>query len=326
MKKALVMFATAVMALGMTAATFAADYKVGLSIDSVDSGFWIANFAALKAKAEEMGVEIVETVAGGDANKQNQDVSDLISQGCQAVIIAAVDSAAIETALQECAEAGVYSIMDNRPCTGETMPDAQVVADNYQMAYDEMTWLIEYAEKEGITFDNAVMCIGSLGDENAIQRYDGYTKAIEDHPGVVTVAVEVNTEWDVQKCLEGVQNALQSNPDIDLIIMPSDSQFTPVQSALEQVGKWAKIGEENHVACISFDGDPTGMQMMKDGYNWADAAQGASYEGELCVETAVKLIDGEELEEVNVIDPGIICNLENFEEIKEDIWSWGDVK
>ena len=42
-----------------------------------------------------------------DANKQNDQISDLIAQGCQAVIIAAADSAAIEVAIDECADAGV---------------------------------------------------------------------------------------------------------------------------------------------------------------------------------------------------------------------------
>lgn len=327
MKKLIALVLVCMFAL--TALPFASaesGYTIGLSLDAVDSGFWIANFGALYDKAEELGVTVIETVAGGDANLQNQQVSDLIAKGCQAIIIAAADSTAIEVAIQECKDAGVYCIMNNRPVVGETLPDAQVVADNYQMAYDEMTWLINYATEQGITFDNCIMLIGSLGDENAVQRYNGYMDAINDNPGVVTVAVEINTEWDLEVCLSGLQNALQAVPDADLIVMPSDSQWTPVQSALEQVGKWAKIGEENHVACISFDGDSLGMQMMKDGYSWADAAQGASYEGALCVEIAVQLIEGETLEDVNVIDPGIICNLENFDEVKETVWSWSEVK
>lgn len=324
MKKLLTLVIALMLVLTMVPA-MAATYKVGLSMDDLNTEFWKGNYDAIYARAAEMDVEIVEAIAGGDANKQNEQISDLIAKGCKVIIIAAVDSAAIVSAIDECAEAGVKTIMDNRSCPDGT-PDATVVADNEQIAYDEMTWLISYAQKQGITFENAVMLIGDLGDQNAIQRRDGFQRAIDETPGVVNVAVEIPTEWDQQVALAGLQNALQANPDIDLIITPSDFLWTPIQSALEQAGKWAKIGEENHVAVISFDGDVNGMQMMKDGYNWANGAQGAIEEGHLCVEIAVKYLNGEEVTEAEMIDPGVVCNLENFEEVRETVWGWAGVK
>ncbi|MEA5067820.1 MAG: hypothetical protein VB067_02425, partial [Christensenellaceae bacterium] len=98
------------------------------------------------------------------------------------------------------------------------------------------------------------------------------------------------------------------------------------QSSLEQIGKWAKRGEENHVAVISFDGDVNGMQMLKDGYNWANAAQGAVGQGHMCVEAAVSLIKGETLTESDTIDPGIIATFENLDQVAALVWGWAGVK
>lgn len=301
-------------------------YLVGLSMDDLNTEFWQGNHKAIYERAAELGVEIIEAIADGDANRQNDQISDLIARGCKAIIMAPADSSAIEVAVQECKDAGVFSIMDNRNVAGNVVPDATVLSDNEQMAFDEMTWLIGYAQKQGMTFDNAIMLIGDLGDENAIQRKDGFKRAIDGTPGVVNVTIEIPTEWNQEVALAGLQNALQANPNVDLIITPSDFLWTPIQSALEQAGKWAKIGEENHVAVISFDGDVNGMQMMKDGYNWANAAQGAIQQGKMCVEIAKKLIDGETVDEKDMIDPGIICNLENFDEVKETVWGWAGVK
>ncbi len=325
MKKILTLVIALIMVLTMIPA-MAEGYTVGLSMDDLNTEFWQGNYNAIKAKAEELGVTIVEAIAGGDANTQNEQISDMIAKGCKVIIIAPKDSSAIEAAVQECQDAGVMTIMDNRNVAGNVTPDATVLSDNEQMAYDEMCWLIDYATREGITFDNAIMLIGDLGDENAIQRYNGYTRAIADNPGVVTVCAEIPTEWNQDVALAGLQNAFQANPDFDLIITPSDFLWTPIQAALEQVGKWGKIGEENHIPVISFDGDVNGMQMMKDGYNWANAAQGAVEQGEMCVEIAVKLLNGEEVTEADMIDPGIICNLENFDEVKESVWGWAGVK
>ena len=324
MKKILTLVIALIMVLTMIPAT-AEGLKVGLSMDDLNTEFWLGNYKAMHERAEELGVEIVEVIAGGDASKQNEQISDLIAKGCKVIIIAAVDSASIISAVEECAEAGVKTIMDNRSCP-DGNPDATVVADNEKMAYDEMCWLIDYAKRNDITFENAIMLIGNLGDENAVLRYNGFTKAIEENPGVVNVCVEIPTEWNQEVALAGLQNALQSNSDIDLIITPSDFLWTPIQSALEQAGKWAKIGEENHVAVISFDGDVNGMQMMKDGYNWANAAQGAIEEGHMCIDIAVAYLNGEEVGEADMIDPGIVCNLENFEEVRDLVWGWAGVK
>ena len=326
MKKALVLVLALIMALSVTVTASAAKYKVGLSMDDLNTEFWLGNYNAIYEKAKELDVEIVEAIANGDANVQNDQIADLIARGCQAVICAAADSAAIDVAIKECLDNNVYIIMDNRPTSGESVPSAQVLSDNQQMAYDEMTWLIGYAKAKGITFNNAIMLIGDLGDENAIQRYNGFTAAIKENPGVVNVAVEVPTEWNQEVALAGLQNALQAHPDVDLIITPSDFLWTPIQSALEQAGKWGKIGDANHVAVISFDGDVNGMQMMKDGYCWADAAQGSITQGQMCVQAAVTLIDGGKLEAVDTIDPGIIANLENFDQVKETVWGWAGVK
>ena len=191
MKKILTLVIALVMVLTMIPAT-AEGLKVGLSMDDLNTEFWLGNYKAMHERAEELGVEIVEVIAGGDASKQNEQISDLIAKGCKVIIIAAVDSASIISAIEECAEAGVKTIMDNRSCP-DGNPDATVVADNEKMAYDEMCWLIDYAKRNDITFENAIMLIGNLGDENAVLRYNGFTKAIEENPGVVNVCVEIPT-------------------------------------------------------------------------------------------------------------------------------------
>ena len=111
---------------------------------------------------------------------------------------------------------------------------------------------------------------------------------------MINVVAEIPTEWNHEVALKGLQNALQANPDVNLVITPSDFLFPPIKSALEQVNKWAKIGQPNHVAIVSFDGDEVGMQYLKDGYSEVDAAQSAAGTGEQAIEWAVKLHQGRE--------------------------------
>ena len=159
MKKFLTLAIALIMALTMVSAS-AATYTVGLSMDDLNTEFWQGNYKAIYEKAAELDVEIVEAIAGGDANTQNEQIADMIAKGVKVIIIAPKDSSAIEAAIQECQDAGVKTIMDNRNTAGNVAADAAVLSDNEQMAYDEMTWLINYAKAQNVTFDNAIMLIG----------------------------------------------------------------------------------------------------------------------------------------------------------------------
>ena len=291
-------------------------YTIGVAMEDLNTQFWLSNYQAMKDHAAELGnVTLVEAIAGGDANLQNQQILDFIAQGVDAIICAPKDNAAIATAVEECNEAGIPIIMDNRPVVeGSCEPDAQVLSDNRSMAYEEMKWFIERAKADG----KCLMLIGNLGDGNAVERRDGYQAAVDEFgQGVVDIVVSVPTEWDHEVALSGLQSALAAYPDIDMMILPSDFLWEPVQTALTEAGKWAKKGEENHVVCISFDGDETGKQMLADGYCWADAAQSAALQGTTCVDTAIKLADGETLDSRDVKDSGLLVTFENFDEVKD---------
>lgn len=318
------LFATAIMASLMTgtgSTTILADdtYTIGVSMEDLNTQFWLSNYEAMKTHAEELGnVELVEAIAGGDANVQNEQIQDFIAQGVDAIICAPKDNAAIATVVEECNDAGIPIIMDNRPVVeGSCEPDAQVLSDNEQMAYEEMKWFIETAKAEGKSY-KCLMLIGNLGDGNAVERRDGYQAAIDEFgEGVVEVVVSVPTEWDHEVALSGLQSALAAYPEIDMMILPSDFLWEPVQTALTEAGKWAPKGEENHVVCISFDGDENGLKMVEEGYCWANAAQSAVLQGETCIDTAISLINGEELESRDIKDSGLLVTFENYEEVKD---------
>ena len=290
------------------------NYTIGVAIDTLDTQFWMANYQAIKDRAAELGnVTLVESIASADANVQNTQIQDFIAQEVDAIICMANDGAAIATAIDECNEAGIPIVMNNRPVVeGTADPDAQVLSDN-----EEMKWFIEKSKEENKSY-KCLMLIGDLGDGNAVERRDGYQKAVDEFgEGVVDIVLSVPTEWDHEVALAGLQSGLASNSDIDMMILPSDFLWEPVQTALTEVGKWAPIGEDNHVACISFDGDETGKQMMADGYCWADAAQSAALQGETCVDTAISLIKGESLPSRDIKDSGLLVTCDNFEEVKD---------
>src|SRR5512141_1670476 len=175
---------------------------VGLSMDSLESAFWIANEKAIKAQAAKDNVQLVEVIAEGDANKKNQQVENLIAQGVKAIIIAPKDGSAIEAAVQKAKDAKIPVIMDNRPVQGDIMPDLQVLSDNTTMANKVLQWFVDKAKKEGKTY-KALLLIGALSDQNAIERKAGHTAVLDANKDVIEVVAQVPSEWKQDVALAG---------------------------------------------------------------------------------------------------------------------------
>ena len=299
--------------------------KVGLSMDSLESAFWIANEKAIKAQAVKDNVQLIEVIAEGDANKQNQQIENLIAQGVKAIIISPKDGSAIEAAVQKAKDAKIPVLMDNRPVQGNIMPDLQVLSDNTAMANQALQWFVDKAKKEGKTY-KALLLIGALSDQNAIERKAGHMAVLDANKAVINVVAQVPSEWKQDVALAGIQNAFQANPDINLIITPSDFLLPPITSALQQIDKWKKIGEAGHIALVTFDGDENGMSALKNGYSEVDAAQSADGTGFILVDWAVKLANGEKPAKVNLLDPGKIATLDNKDTVWATIWGWAGAK
>lgn len=298
---------------------------LGLSYDSLESAWLVVNHTAVIEEAEKRGAKIVSVMAEGDAAKQNVQIENLIARQVDAILCFPKDSAAIVKSIKLCKAAGVPIVMINRSVSGDVLPDVQVIANNKAMGKNVLSAFAEIARREGKTY-KVVLLVGNLSDENAALRKAGHHEGISGNSDVFELLAEVPTEWNLDTALKGLQNALQANPDANLIVTPSDYLWPPIRSALEQNDRWAKIGEPNHFPVVSFDGDEVGMQYLKDGYNWADAAQDAYLEASLAVEWAFKLIEGEKPFNNIIYDEGQIVTVDNFEEIAPEVWSYSLLK
>ncbi|MFM8981484.1 MAG: sugar ABC transporter substrate-binding protein [Spartobacteria bacterium] len=298
---------------------------LGLSCDSLESAWLVMNQAEIVKEAKKNGAEVVTMIAEGDAAKQNVQIENLVARQVDAVLCIPKDSAAIVKSIRNCRNSGIPIVMINRSVSGNILPDAQIVANNQSMGEKVLQAFADRARREGKTY-NVVLLIGNLSDENAVLRKAGHQKAIAKNPDVFKVVAEVPTEWNLDTALKGLQNALQANPDANLIVTPSDYLWPPIRSVLEQRGRWAKIGGPNHFPVVSFDGDEVGMQYLKDGYSWGNAAQDALFEARLAVEWALKLIKGEKPPQNIIYDEGQIVTPENFPQEGPKVWSYSLLK
>jgi ABC-type sugar transport system substrate-binding protein len=288
------------------------EMKIGISMDAIESQFWAANQTAMKKALDAQGIKYVEVIAEGDAQKQNQQIDTLISQGVKAIIIAPKDGTTIVAAIKKCNTAGIPVVMDNRAAAAGAVVGCNVASDNKTMAAREMEWIAQKAKAAGKKY-TLLEFVGNLTDVNAVYRHEGVTEIVKKYPDVFTRVIEIPTEWKAENADSLGQAALQANPDINMIFTASDMLIPTVKSMLQKFNRWYPVSDPKHVTWATFDGAADAVNEIKAGYIDVVSVQDSPLQGELCVKNAIALARGEKVD-ANVYDPGFEVTTDNWKE------------
>lgn len=291
---------------------------VGVAFETLQTEYWVASFETLKAELAAKNIRVLEAVADGDSNRQLEQVQTFITRGVDGIILVPKDGTAAMPMVEAAAAANVPIVLYNRPPARKEGKAVAVVADNRSITRDTVKYLCGLAARTGKK-QKAVLLMGDLADLNAVGRRDGFDDAVKESPAAVEVVARVPTEWNQEKALAGLTNALQAHPDVGLVFTSSDFLFPSVVSALKTANKYHKVGEPGHVLLGGFDGDATAYQMLKDGYLDADGVQDMQFECAKAVEAVLKLKAGEPVPDL-IPDPGFVIHQQNLSELAPRMW------
>ncbi len=291
---------------------------IGVAFEILQTEYWVASLDAMRSELDRRGIGILEAVADGDANRQLEQVQNFIARRVDGIIVVPKDAKTVIPMIRAANGAGIPIVLYNRPADKTDARSAAVIADNYAIARATVEYMAEQARKSGRKH-KAMILIGDLGDINAIGRRDGFDDAIKSHADVIDVVARVPTEWNQEKALAGVTNALQANPDINFIFTSSDFLFPSIVAALKSVGKYRKTGEEGHVLLGGFDGDPTAYRMLLEGYLDADGVQDVYFESAQAVQAVLDMKAGKEVP-ATILDQGLVIHQGNLKEAAARMW------
>jgi inositol transport system substrate-binding protein len=291
---------------------------IGVSFDTLQTEYWVASMNTLKAELASRSAAVMEAVADNDANRQLEQVRNFVARKVDGIIIAPKDAQTVLPMIKAANRAGVPIVLYNRPPADNSGKSVTVVADNYAITKDTVTYLCEQAKGSGRKY-KALILIGDLGDINAVGRRDGFNDAVKGYADVVEVVAQIPTEWNQEKALAGMTNAMQAHPDIDFVFASSDFLFPSVASALKAAGRYKKVGEPGHVLLGGFDGDATAYRMLLDGYLDADGVQDLKFECAQSVQAVVDLKAGKDVPPV-IRDPGVVIHQGNLKDAAARMW------
>ncbi len=292
---------------------------IGVAFETLQTEYWVASIETIRAELKKRGFAMLEAIADGDANRQFEQVKSFITRGVDGIIIAPKDKHTVIPMIRAANKANIPIVLYNRPPAESDAKSVTVVADNYAITSATVEYMVGEARKTGRKH-KAMILIGDLGDVNSIGRRDGFYDVVKKYPDVIDPDIQgIPTEWNQEKALAGVTNALQAHPDISFIFTSSDFMFPSIVSALKKAGKYKKIGEEGHVILGGFDGDATAYQMLVDKYLDADGVQDMFFESEQAVQAIVDLKAGKEVPPI-IHDKGFVIHQGNLEEASKRMW------
>ncbi len=268
--------------------------KVGFSISTLANPFFTTMSDAATAKADELGVELTVVDAQDDSAKQMTDIEDLTVQGVDVVIVNPVDSDAITTSIESLNELEIPVITVDRAANGGKVT-SHIASDNVLGGKLAGEYAIELLGGSG----KVIILEGVPGASATIERGEGFEKAID---GKLEVLDKQVANFDRVEAMSVMEDLISANgDDINLVFAHNDEMALGAQEAL-------RFANMDDVFVIGFDATDDAKTSIKAGEMDATVEQQPALMGETAVETALKIANGEEIEETVPVEVTLVTS------------------
>jgi D-xylose transport system substrate-binding protein len=275
-----VLLATAMVALAGSMAFAQEGPTIGVSWSNFREERWKTDEAAIVAAIEAGGGTYVSADAQTSPTKQLADIESLITQGVDAIIILAQDSAAIGPALDAAEDAGIPVVGYDRLIDD---PRAfYITFDNVEVGRMQARAVLE-AAPEG----NYVMIKGSPVDPNADFLRGGQQEVLQEaiDSGAITIVAEAYTDdWQPANAQRNMEQILtQQDNAVDAVVASNDGTAGGVVAALTAQGM-------EGIPVSGQDGDMAALNRVAMGTQtvsvWKDSRELGRTAGEVAVQLA----------------------------------------
>ncbi|MDR3130830.1 MAG: substrate-binding domain-containing protein [Treponema sp.] len=255
---------------------------IGFSQATMASPFYVSHVEAAKARAGELGVELIVADANENVVKQNQDIADMLQRGIKVLIINAVDPDGAAPALDACARKKVPVVTVDRFLNGDA--GAVIGRDNVLMGQAVGNAIVAALGGKGKAQGKILEVMGSGGDRVQEARSKGFHNAVDSESGIVVVQTPY-CDYVRSKAAAAAQDIIQRHKDIVMIYGHNDDMALGALQVCEDAGL--------KVQCAGVDGLMEAVEAITRNRYLATSANDPFAFGRQAVETAVKIINGE---------------------------------
>ena len=285
MKKILAVLIATLMLLTMCSAAMAEEtVTIGYLLSDLSNQFFTTLEQGIKARCEELGIEVVGYDSGNDAANDMTNMEDLINLGVDIILYHPVDSDAGEAVVELANAAGIPVVTIDRGVNGGEVV-CHIASDNVYGAELAAQFIVELLGEEG----GAVAEVqGMAGASAATDRHTGFDNVMGAAENITVVSSQIGN-WDRTQAMTIMENVLTSNPEVKAVFCANDVMALGVVEACQANGR-------DDIIIVGFDADDDAIAAIQEGTMMGTIQQLPETMGVTGVDVALAYLAGEEVE------------------------------
>lgn len=232
--------------------------------------------------ARHPNVSLVVTDGNVDIAKQANDVSDLLSQEVDAVVMSPVESDGLVPAGNRVMQAEKPLVLLDRDIPSEKT--LFIGQSNITMARGVAEVLIERLNGQGRVLE----ITGLIGSSPAIDRQRGMRQALENAPGIEVIATG-DGEWIREPAVALMEDWLVAFDDVDAVFSHAEESSWGAQFAIARANRCG-----NNIMHFTHDASNAGFESVQQGMFEADGNY-SPFIGDIGVRAALMALSEQEI-------------------------------
>ncbi|WP_235865894.1 sugar ABC transporter substrate-binding protein [Pseudovibrio exalbescens] len=281
-------------------AAYADTMKIGITqnnvgVDSYQTTYERAFIAAAEANPD---VETVVLDAGGDVARQIAQMEDLIQQEVDAIIIWPTNGEAVIPAVRKAHNADIPVIVTNSNIAEQGFDFIKSFSgpDNITQGSRAAEIMCDKFKDMGIDGEAQIVQIsGQPGYTTAIERAKGFEDRLPEVCPDVTLIETQPGDWNREKSQRVMEAFLVKYDDIDGVYSGDDNMGVGALNAAKAAGRDGII----FVGATNF---AVGYEAMERGEYWGSIYQSPVDDAEAALQTAIDVLNGEDVPFLNYFD------------------------
>lgn len=291
---------------------------VGIAMPTKSLERWNRDGSYLEEQFVSAGYEVQLKYSDNNVEQQNNDISAMIADGVDLLIVAAIDGDALSNVLADAKDAGIPVISYDRLIMNTDAISYYVSFDNYTVGTLQGQFVVDQlglnANDTSKTY-NIEFTAGDPADNNAGFFFGGAFDTLKPYidAGILNVVSGKTTfeqvatpSWSTDTALENMQNTLASyysdGTVLDVALCSNDSTALGVAQAIT-----SDYAGDNTPLVTGQDGDIANLRNIVDGIQTMTVYKNVANEAIVTLELAKAILAGESPDAGLISTFGIDC-------------------
>ena len=263
---------------------------IGISYQNLQNEFIINIQDAVRSKAKELNIELIELDSQGKAENQISQVENFIARDVDAIILNPFDKEGSAPAVDIAVREHMPIVVLNAIVSNLEKANAYVGSEDAEAGRIAAQYIIKLLNGKG----SIAVIHGPNGHSAEVQRTEGIKQVIQKYPNA-KIVVEQTANWDRAQALNLMENWLASGRKIDAVIAQNDEMALGAYKAIESAGK------QKEILVIGIDAIQDALKAVTEGKLVGTVFQDARGQGALAVDLAYQIINGQKVKHLHYI-------------------------